>query len=307
LELKAESAYTEQLMSPLQEYTELTLSRILRLLPLFPGKMMIAKVVQAMAPAEAYDQVRLSQSTRFRMLLHPANSVDFWLRYNGIWEPELTTLVMRILRGGATVVDVGANIGYYTCLFSKIVGPSGSVHSFEPIPWSFEELSRNVVLNQMSNVVLNNLALLSKAGGVTMHRYPGPDPGQDSIGGFPGPNVKQLQVSAVSLDDYVAGHNLKDLDFVKLDVEGAEPAVIEGGRETLQSQNAPDLITEANPLRLHSLGFTTDYLYSLLESLGYSLFVVGRSGLAPIHRISPISRAHSLFATKHAYSKEMTN
>ncbi len=300
-----ESRHTEQVTSLFQEHTELALSRIFRLLPLFPGKMTIAKLVQVMAPTEACNEVRLSQSTRFRMLLHPANSIDFWLRYHGIWEPELTNLAMRILRGGATVIDVGANIGYYTCLFSKIVGASGSVHSFEPVPWSFEQLSRNVALNKMWNVVLNNLALLSKAGEVTIHMYPGPDPGQDSIGGFPGPNIKQLRVSAVSLDDYVAAHNLKRPDFIKLDVEGAEPAVIEGGKQTLQNENAPDMVVEANPLRLRSLGFTPKYLYSLLDSLGYSLFVVERSGLASISGGSLISRAQNLFATKHAYAKEM--
>src|SRR5437879_4782926 len=106
--LKVESGYAEQATSPLQGHTELALSRIFRVLPFFPGKMTMARVVQCIAPAETFDLVRLSESAQFRMHLHPANAIDFWLRYNGVWEPELTRLVMRILRRGTTVVDAGA-------------------------------------------------------------------------------------------------------------------------------------------------------------------------------------------------------
>ena len=188
-----ESDYPPQRTSQrFTQHAEAALSRMLRVAPMFPGKMTLAKMVERMAPYKVLELVRISNIVQFRMNLHPANSVDFSIRYNGIWEPELTRVVTRILHKGSIAVDAGANIGYYTCLFSHLVGLTGQVHSFEPVPWTFRELSENVALNSLRNVVLNNSALLNEKTQVTMYLYPGPDPGQDSIGRFPGASTGRL-------------------------------------------------------------------------------------------------------------------
>src|SRR5215469_1379591 len=90
-----------------------------------------------------------------------------WARYRcfayGSWEPELIELVSKTVKSGFNVVDVGAHIGYYSLLFSRLVGPTGHVIAFEPVPKNFEFLSENLELNTCTNVEPINRAVLDRS------------------------------------------------------------------------------------------------------------------------------------------------
>lgn len=139
---------------------------------------------------------------------------------------------VEYLRPGMTAVDCGAHIGEYTALFSRLVGDAGSVHSFEPDPTVFSYLGRNVVRNGLDNVVLNHTAVAAEVGSEAFATHT--DPTMSSLVRFSSTLAPAVvEVAVTTLDAYAAANHLHALDALKVDVEGAELAVLQGGRETL--------------------------------------------------------------------------
>ena len=82
----------------------------------------------------------------------------------GVWEPEATQFISSVLKPGMSVVDIGAEIGYYTLLFARLVGPKGCVYSFEPKPSIKAKLDKNIERNGLDNVRTFGLALFDESG-----------------------------------------------------------------------------------------------------------------------------------------------
>jgi len=165
----------------------------------------------------------------FRLLVRDEEFIPF--QYYGTYEPETTEIMKQNVNPGMTVVDIGANIGYYTVLLSRLVGPTGMVYAFEPDPESYEYLKKNIVMNNCMNVILENKAVADKSGELVFHHYKSKIAGDgrtfdtlipdyiDSLGD------ETIHVPSVSMKDYF---QFMHLDFVKCDVEGAEPLVFKG-------------------------------------------------------------------------------
>lgn len=144
------------------------------------------------------------------------------------FEPGVTAAIERLCRPGWTVLDIGANIGAHCLRFSRIVGPGGMVHAFEPTEYAYGKLRRNLSLNDASNVRACRIALSDAR----------EDAREVSIKSSwrtdgKGSDMSQ-RVDFVRLDDWAAKQSLDRLDLVKLDVDGNEYAVVAGGVETLR-------------------------------------------------------------------------
>ena len=144
----------------------------------------------------------------------------------GVYEAIEASLFCRLLKPGDTVIDAGANVGQYSLLASTQVGPSGQVHAFEPVPRNFAALSRNVQLNNLSNVRLNQIALWNEPSELVFERPEEPDSNNGSFGAInPGnaasTNQTRVTVPAIPLDQYVEENQLASVDFIKMDIEGA--------------------------------------------------------------------------------------
>ena len=139
--------------------------------------------------------------------------------------------------------DIGANFGYYTCL---LAGLCREVHAFEPVPWLAARMERNVALNGFRNVKINRAALSESEGTATLHLPDQSDAnwGTSSLVHDSGAGREQIQVPALALDAYCHRNDLR-VDFLKLDVEGAEHLVLRGGLATLRRWK-PRLIIEHN-------------------------------------------------------------
>lgn len=193
-------------------------------------------------------------------------------------QPNLEKIVfLRLLRRGDTVADVGANAGYYTLLFSHLVGPRGRVHAFEPVPPTFARLQTNVrQAGRSANVLLNNLAVADEEKETALY-LPGDDHGQAALTAHTfgswstEESVRTFPCRATTLDAYAEARRIDRLDFVKCDVEGAELLVLRGGAETLR-RTRPLLFLEV------SRHWTADFAYQpvdvarFLQDLGYSRF-----------------------------------
>jgi FkbM family methyltransferase len=198
--------------------------------------------------------------------------------FHGVSEPTECFLLSRLLRPAMTVIDGGAHWGEYTLLAATAVGAGGSVHSFEPAPANFTLLERHVAINRLSNVRLNRAALWHEASTLALELPPEvPDnSGAWEIAAPAAEAALAATAPAVALDRYVEEKGLQRIDFVKLDLQGAEPQALAGARGAL-SRWRPLLLVELSRPHLARFGATPERLVAQLESAGYQGWLVGPS------------------------------
>lgn len=204
--------------------------------------------------------------------LHLSELIDSAIFYQGSFEPQTSSLIDSICSKGMTVLDIGANIGCHTLRFAKNVGPQGRVIAFEPTSWAFKKLKRNVSLNHFNNISLEKLALSNKNEVDTCCLssswpiYPDPDmklhPVHNGLIGEP------EEVEFIKLDEYVSRKDISKIDLVKIDVDGYEYRVLEGGIETIRN-NTPSMIIEMSERTHKAVGSDIYEMLSMLTKLGY--------------------------------------
>jgi FkbM family methyltransferase len=208
---------------------------------------------------------------RYRMWLNWQDGTPYTL---GTYEPPVANALRRHIRPGYCCFDIGAHIGYYAILMSRLTGDEGLVAAFEPLPESFDMLQKNVTLNALENVRLEPAALgertdrlvltfathekLTMTPSVTGYRVEGQ-------GG-------RIEVAAHSLDGYVADLG-RIPQFMLIDVEAAELAVLRGAESTLRRAH-PKLLIEIHGWGTPDSGEVGRYL----SQFGYHEEVLGVRG-----------------------------
>lgn len=156
--------------------------------------------------------------------------------YYGYCEANLTNFLLRFLKEGDVVLDVGAHVGFYSMLASALVGEKGSVHSFEPTPWTYEILKQNT--EKLSNVTLNSNAVSDKKEEISFKDY-GHGYGAYNTAHKDGSTLKKksktVTVETIVLDDYCKERSIRP-DFIKLDAEGYEYAILQGMKSILEDE-----------------------------------------------------------------------
>jgi FkbM family methyltransferase len=198
----------------------------------------------------------------------------YWdLFFYGEMEKDELLFWKKIIRKGDTVVDVGANFGYWTLVGSKIVGNNGKVLSFEPIEKTFKTLSRNISASNARNVSLYNLGL-SNHNFQTHFNLSSKDDisGSSSQGGQTIVNFDTKQiVNLVSLDGLI--NNVNSVRLIKIDIEGGELFALMGMEKLLKVQH-PVITFEWNVLTAEAMGYHPDNIILYLESLNYKIRIV---------------------------------
>jgi len=220
--------------------------------------------------------------------------------FAGLFEPIEAYLFLKMIGPGMTVFDVGANCGQYTLLGARAVGASGAMHSFEPIPETFRILEQHVRLNGLGNVTLNQAALWNEATELSLGGAPGlqAQSGRWSAG-FAATDPSAVKVRAIRFDDYVHEHGVSRIDLIKIDIEGAEPFMLQGARESLE-RFRPVFLMEVNGKAMDRLGWTPQRLWGELKPLGYRAFQVGQSPRrsGPILDFDAVEFANVIFHVK---------
>ncbi|MBZ5701823.1 MAG: FkbM family methyltransferase [Acidobacteriia bacterium] len=183
----------------------------------------------------------------------------------GTWEPAVTEVLQAQIQPGMTALDIGAHVGFYSLLLARLVGPRGRVISFEPMPDNFARLVENLRLNQLQQVTPVNLAVLARSGELEAN-VPEGEPYSGSISLYQDYGTPRIRVRATSLDEFFA-NSAERLEFIKMDVEGAEGEVLRGGIETLRRFRPRFLI------ELHHFDgdVSANPVPALLESLNYDV------------------------------------
>jgi FkbM family methyltransferase len=224
--------------------------------------------------------VRLRSGSRLQV--ETDDLLQAYLYLFGVWEPNISAYVAKTLRAGDTFVDVGANIGYFTVLASRMVGGDGRVVAVEASPDFVGALGTNVDLNGCANVRLVHVAAGNRPGTLEFFQ-----PCRHNRGNTtcvqPAPTPPALfTVDALPLTEILTRDELARARLVKIDVEGSENAVVRGLIPAVSSMRADvELIVEIDPVLLAVQGTTAAELMGLLERYGFHAYRVANPYCVP--------------------------
>ena len=213
---------------------------------------------------------QLTDSTNTEFIGIQNDTITTTISEHGSWEGHLVNLYYSLLKRDNVVIDIGANIGYHSVHFGKIVGSNGKVFSFEPQKLIYDILSANILKNGLSNIISqHNFGLSSKEGLLYlsnikdvsynngMINFGGVKLSNDSTGG--------VKVRVKTLDEIFTGN----VDFIKVDIEGMESDVIQGADATIK---------KSLPIIFIEITKNHDELYSYFKENGYIIYKITNHG-----------------------------
>jgi FkbM family methyltransferase len=206
-------------------------------------------------------------------------TVAEFLRRKGVYEGDVVRLFHRLVRPGDRVLDVGANIGYFTVLLSRLVGPEGRVYAVEPDPRNFALLQRNIAANDCQNVEAFQLALSDRNGIQTLYT----DQESSSVHSLARDNVivqgDCVSVKTCTLDDFAKAH-IPDgrVDVMKIDAQGAEGAIFSQG-ESFLTAGEMTMLLEYWPHGLKSFNTDPEAFLQSCATLGFHFRLLARKTL----------------------------
>ncbi|MCR9141046.1 MAG: FkbM family methyltransferase [bacterium] len=235
----------------------------------------------------------------FRMFLNPDDKIitPYIMSYRS-WEAQETGIIVEHLKAGDTFVDAGANVGYYTLVAANLVGKTGRVFAFEPEPESFAILKRNVELNGLTNVVVEQKALSNEAG--TLKLYLAAENKGDHHVLDRGEELPFVEVEAVTLDNYFRD-DPRGVDMIKIDTQGAEAIILQGMQGLLDSNAKMKIVMEFGPDSIRGFGFDPRQMLGELKKRGYRFYDIDEN--------PPATRATNLdeLLRKYPATKPETN
>lgn len=191
--------------------------------------------------------------------------------FRELYEPGVRAAIRAELKRGFIAYDIGANIGLWTLLMSRLVSPGGSVVAFEPVPTPAARLRENLSLSRAQSVTIEEVALGCTSGTARIFVPGGGDFGAASLAAE-SESDWPVDVALITLDDYWVESGAPMVDFVKIDAEGSEPRILEGGR-TFFAKCRPVVHCEVSLAKLGPLGHRASDIHGFFTELGYESYV----------------------------------
>jgi len=213
------------------------------------------------------------------MLTSPHDYSSYKIFFFGDYDPFMTSFMKAHIPEGAVCWDVGSERGWFALLMGKLVGPTGRVDAFEAFLPNYEKLQANIALNNFTWVHSYNLAVGDRS--ENMYFIPPSDEITHHISfledhsgvGYLVPEARpgSIEVAMTTLDQHVEETESDRLDFIKMDIEGAEVAALQGAQQAIR-QFRPKIAIEYNREAASRVGTSIEELDALLESYGYDRF-----------------------------------
>jgi len=195
------------------------------------------------------------------------------------------------IKKGFICLDVGANIGWHTTLMSRLSGTEGEVHAFEPVPPTFADLEKNVSLNKDgAKVFLNNFGLGDEESTAEIHLFKDLPSGHATLAGKANQASDVFPIRIKTLDSYLEEKNIRRVDFIKVDIEGAEMMFLKGAQKIFEQKRAPVIYMEMTLETSREFGYLpNDLIIFLKNKASYQFFRVDEVGrkLVRIEEFTP--------------------
>lgn len=217
------------------------------------------------------EQIILTKN-KYKMILIPGDTgISSELRMCKIHEPLTTRMLFLCIQKGWTIIDVGSNIGYYVLLEARLTGKKGKIIAIEPIPSNFFYLVKNIKLNREKNIIPVNYAISNKNGKIKMIQSSYSNWCSVFTGKVPeilkNKEYKIIDVPVATLDSLVKQLKLRNVNLIRMDIEGHEYQALEGARKVVKKYH-PDLLIEIHTKYLEN---KTEKLLQFLKNEGYQI------------------------------------
>ena len=205
----------------------------------------------------------------------------------GVHEKENTDYIIKHIKleDGELALDIGANIGWFSVLLSKLASDEARIFAFEPEPSNFELLEHNLKQNECANVVAVNKGVSDKDGVMSLYLHPDKNRGRHSL--IPDSSLRKIEVDIVSLDSFFNATPPGKIRFLKIDIEGYEYFAFKGAQKLLA--HVPMILMEYSP-HLYNIGFTNDDLLDTLMDLSFRPHLMSSEDIVEVDRKTLLDR-----------------
>lgn len=222
----------------------------------------------------------------------------------GNYEKADMNMVLQLLQDGQTVFDVGANVGWYSITFAKRF-PNMQVFAFEPISATFGYLQRNIALNQLANIRVNNFGFSDHNGELVFHFHPAGSGSASAVDLMGTGTAQRIHCTVRKLDDFVVQAGVTRIDFMKCDVEGAELFVLVGGIESIK-RFKPMIFIEMLRKWAAKFNYHPNQIIELMTGIGYRCFVRKDNALTEFrHMDEQTVETNFFFLHTHAHAAKV--
>jgi FkbM family methyltransferase len=272
--------------------------------PYHPGKWKVLESLICRFRLEKFYQGKTFTVKRNGLLwnLQPDCLVQRAVYYLSYYEVKETRWLKKQVKADWVFFDVGANFGYYSMIVSKFSGGQARIYAFEPFAPIFASLQRNKELNGLENVLTFKLALSDKEGEIEFLAPPVGNLGGGKISPVKvdaQPRAVSERVKTTTLDAFAQSHAVAKIDFIKVDVEGAEMMLLSGAKETI-GRCKPVMMIEFNPQALADFGASAEGLLKEIHSLGFKTWTIESSGLQIFEDVRTIKEYRNVICIPQA-------
>ncbi|HET6244032.1 MAG: FkbM family methyltransferase [Bacteroidetes bacterium] len=266
--------------------------------PIRKGKIPILNLLDRLSLTK-----NVSATVKFDDNINVNVNLNDWIQkqiyFFGIYEIEKTETYFwkKIIKPGFIILDIGANIGYYSLLASKLTGIQGKIYSFEPVKATFNKLLNNIQLNNFQNIFINNIAISDIEGEIELFVADDLNTGTSSITLHHNFSGQKEIAKSLPLDSFVQSNKeIHKIDLIKIDVEGSEFHVLKGMKYVL-SEFQPFILIEILDEKLNLVNTNKEEVYAYMEKFNYFPFeIISSDKVKPIL----VPKEGGLLLFKHA-------
>lgn len=236
-----------------------------------------------------------------------ARSAPFEILNFGSYEPEDEKMAFSLVKDGDVILDVGAHLGWYSINFAMRYKNS-KVYAFEPIKNTFDFLTKNIKLNNLTNIFPLHYGLSDSESDKDFYYFPGGSALASVENLISHKNIKKVKAHLKKLDEAIGELNLNAVDFIKCDVEGLEFYMLKGGKGVIEKYK-PILLIELYEEWCIKCGYSSEQVIDFLKNMGYEIFQSTDGKLYKIHHeiLSSSDRYNYFFLHKNKHSKIIEN
>ncbi|MEW6772890.1 MAG: FkbM family methyltransferase [Bacteroidota bacterium] len=258
------------------------LAKITRQLYILPGGYYVYKIMSKIFPPSQTSDIKIIETPfHFKIKVDLSKYLGFSIFWRGAHDWSTIFVLKNFVEKDDIIFDIGANIGEYTLYAASLVNSNGKVYSFEPVQSMFYTLKQNVDLNShlRNKIICVNKGLGNKK--VILPIYDEQNNINEGLFSIHQKNFihsKKIQdIEIDTLDNFVNENYLDRIDFIKIDVEGHELYVLQGGIDAIKKFH-PKLMIEMSEKNFNAAGYSKIDIFKLLEDMGYSIFLILKRG-----------------------------